>query len=151
MGNTWLDIFLFNPWNHVEWSRICLGPKVDEIVKVDYISSHIWFIKCITKWKLFIFYCICIGCAKCFQKSKQSMLHCHWNVLESESGLYFMAFFVCWAYYLKKKWKQFIFSYLWGPRIGADEDETSEEPSLGSGAKCARHLSTIQPIVDQRL
>ena len=38
---------------------------------------------------------------------------------------------------------------MWGPRIGADEDETSEEPSLGPGAKCARHLSTIQPIVDQ--
>ena len=74
-------------------------------VDVVGVREQIYFIKCITKWKLFIFYCICIGCAKCFQKSKQSMLHCDWNVLESESGLYFMAFFVCWAYYLKKKVK----------------------------------------------
>ena len=76
------------------------------------------------------------------------MLHCQWNVLESESDIYFMAFSCCWANYFRK-WKQSIFFYLWGPRIGADEDETSEEPSLGPGAKCARHLSTIQPIVDQ--
>ena len=30
--------------------------------------------------------------------------------------------------------------------MGADEGETSEEPSLGSAAKCARHLSTIPPL-----
>ena len=74
-------------------------------VDVVGVREQIYFIKCITKWKLFIFYCICIGCANCFKKLKHSMLHCHWNVLESESGLYFMAFFVCWAYYLKKKVK----------------------------------------------
>ena len=133
-------------WKWSTFNRLFL------LVDVVGVREQIYFIKCITKWKLFIFYCICIGCAKCFQKSKQSMLHCHWNVLESESGLYFMAFFCLLSIlFEEKKWKQFIFSYLWGPRIGADEDETSEEPSLGSGAKCARHLSTIQPIVDQRL
>ena len=35
------------------------------------------------------------------------------------------------------------------PGIGADEGETSEEPSLGLAANCARHLSTIQPLTAQ--
>ena len=123
-------------WNSEGWLYFItyLIYKMYYKVEVIYILLHLyWLCKMLSKVKA-IYVTLSL---KCFGKWKWFIFH----------GLFLFVEHIIW----EKKWKQFIFSYLWGPRIGADEDETSEEPSLGSGAKCARHLSTIQPIVDQRL